>query len=90
MSTTLIDAGEPFFRNIEVLATGSYQNGANTISIPDLTAINGFIRLAPSGTMAGWSASIVGGAGPEVQFLPSLPANGSIFTVTTLGSFTVP
>jgi len=87
---TVVDAGEPFFRSIEVLATGSYQNGANTITVPDLTAIPGFISPALSGTTVSWSASIAGGSAPEVQFVPSLPANGSVAIVSTSGSYTVP
>jgi hypothetical protein len=46
---------------IEISATSSYQNGATTVAVPDLSGLNGFIPAAPSGTVVLWQASIIQG-----------------------------
>ncbi|HEY6971632.1 MAG TPA: hypothetical protein VJA94_20645 [Candidatus Angelobacter sp.] len=92
ISTVAVDAGEPVFLSLEVLATGSYQNGANTITIPDLSALPVSTHLAgaPSGTLISWSAFITAGSAPEMQFLPNLGANNTVSTVGNSGAYTVP
>lgn len=74
--------------SLAVLATPSYQNGANTITMPDFTGGSG--GFFPSGTNVMWTGVIIAANGPLVHFLPSLPLNGSIITVQTFGNFTVP
>jgi hypothetical protein len=76
---------------ITVLATGSYQNGATTITIPDLSGIPGFFGPASSGTTVPWAGVIRGGSLPLKNFLPSLPHtdSSSVFVLNT-GSYVVP
>ena len=76
--------------SITVLATGSYQNGSATITIPDLRGVPGMFAVGGSGTSVTWGASLSGGTGPEVHFLPSLTANGSVASVSKGGQYTVP
>lgn len=76
---------------INILATGSFQNGATTLVIPDLSKVPGFPSSLPSGATVEWNASISGGAAPEVNFLPSLPAKDSIVAIVgNMGHFVVP
>ncbi|MFI5104732.1 MAG: hypothetical protein ACHP79_07400, partial [Terriglobales bacterium] len=46
---------------INVVATANHQNGANTVTIPDLTALPGFLPMAPSGSTINWSVLTWGG-----------------------------
>ena len=87
--------------SIMVTATANFQNGANTISIPDPSlAGQGFFTCCPSSMNIGWSASILGATAP-LSFLESnfkaisirggvLPAGASAAFVHTSGGFTTP
>jgi hypothetical protein len=46
---------------IEVVSTANHQNGATTLTIPDLTALPGFLPKAPSGSAIHWSLITWGG-----------------------------
>ncbi len=86
---------------ITVTATANFQNGANTISIPDPSvAGQGFFTCCPSGMNIGWSASILGATAPLTVVDSSfksisirgsvLPAGTSAAFVQVSGSFTTP
>jgi len=66
---------------IDIAATPSFLNGANTISIPNLSGLPGFI-VPPSGTSVGWKASISGATAPG--------PNSTQIIATNHGSYTVP
>lgn len=84
-----------------VTATANFQNGANTITIPDPSvAGQSLFTCCPSGMNIGWSASILGATDP-LTFLESgfksisirgnvLPAGASAAFVQVSGSFTSP
>jgi hypothetical protein len=79
------------FSSISAVATASFQSGAATVSIPNLTSIPGFLPPATSGTTVSWSADISGGPGPSLAFRLSVqPANGSISLVQNRGNYTEP
>ncbi|HLK52002.1 MAG TPA: hypothetical protein VKU42_01025, partial [Candidatus Angelobacter sp.] len=46
---------------IIVVATTNFQNGNNTVTIPDLTAVPGFLQMAPAGTTITWQSETWGG-----------------------------
>jgi hypothetical protein len=46
------------FSDVNVTATAAYQNGATTLSIPDLTGLTGFLARPNSGAMVAWSAGL--------------------------------
>jgi hypothetical protein len=86
---------------ITVTATANFQNGANTISIPDPSvAGQGFFTCCPSGVGIGWSASILGTTAPLTLLDSSfgaisirgtvLPAGTSAAFVQVSGSFSTP
>jgi hypothetical protein len=75
---------------ITVLATANFQNGATTITIPDLTSLSGFFTPAATGTTINWVADIFGGSVQEFTFFPNTPANGSVQFVQNRGTFTQP
>jgi hypothetical protein len=89
---------------ITVLATARFQNGATTITIPDLTGLPGFIAPPPSGTPVFWGADVFGGTHAPFQVFPTVPppsatppptvpevpANTSLQFVHTEGSFFQP
>ncbi|HLJ27471.1 MAG TPA: hypothetical protein VKY85_12230 [Candidatus Angelobacter sp.] len=94
--------GSPLLVNsMTVTATANFQNGANTITIPDLSSAGqGFVVCCPSGVRVGWSASILGATMP-LNFLPNqfsstitagaaLPGGVSVAFVESGGSFTAP
>ena len=71
---------------IEILATGSFQNGATTLEVPDLSKLSGFPFPLTSVFDPGWRAVITGSPEPEMGFLPVVLANGSMVTVENWGS----
>ncbi len=87
---------------ITVMATANFQNGSTTVTVPDLTALPGFIGPPPSGTSVLWVADVFGGTLPGFPVFPSLPPNaltvslpkvpasGSIQFVETQGSYIEP
>jgi hypothetical protein len=81
----------PTNRNLlMVTATQSFQNGATTLSIPDLTSLNGFFAPAASGARVSWSAEIFGGTVQEHVFSVNPPPNASISFVETRGTYIQP
>ncbi|HLY99802.1 MAG TPA: hypothetical protein VKT33_12150 [Candidatus Angelobacter sp.] len=75
---------------ITVTATANFQNGMNTITVPDLTTVSGFFAPAATGTSITWVADIFGGTAQEFTFFPNIPANGTVSFVQNRGSFTQP
>jgi hypothetical protein len=80
---------------ISVLATAAFQNGANTIAVPNLSSLPGFLAAFPSGQIVEWSATIYGGTSEPAQDLitPDVadPNAGGIFSeVSTSGAYTAP
>ena len=73
---------------ITVTATSSFQSGATTITIPNLTSLSGFIAPAPSGTTIHWVADVFGGT---VQSFSAVTAsNSSLSFVQNQGTFIQP
>jgi hypothetical protein len=70
---------------IAVSASQNYQNGATSITIPDLTGLTGFLAPAPSGTTVLWDANIAQGAAFQTT-----PPNGVVQTATEGGTYTEP
>jgi hypothetical protein len=77
------------FDAIGIFSTANHQNGATTLSIPDLTSIPGFSAMAPSDTI-NWSAATWGGT--TQPFLNSVapPIPQTLSSVSGLGSYTIP
>jgi hypothetical protein len=76
--------------SITISATAGFQSGANTLTIPNLTSIPGFLPPANSSTSVSWSAAVYGGPGPSLAFILDRPSNGSISIVQNSGSYTEP
>ncbi|HLW52990.1 MAG TPA: hypothetical protein VKW06_09105 [Candidatus Angelobacter sp.] len=75
---------------ITVTATSSFQNGATTITIPNLTALAGFLASATSGTTVTWVADIFGGTTQDFIFLSNTPSNATISVVQNQGTYLEP
>ena len=74
---------------VAISATAAYQNGATTITFPDLTALPGFLPSAKSGTQVGWGYGAKGGSYlPDFQLLPT--TGGSYSYVASSGSYIEP
>jgi hypothetical protein len=81
----------PTSRNlIMVTATANFQNGATTLTLPDLTSLPGFFAPAPSNTQISWIADIFGGTTQEYIFSINPPSNGSVAFVENRGSYIQP
>jgi hypothetical protein len=90
-----------FTNFMTVTATANFQQGANTISIPDPSVVGqGFFTCCPSGVLTVWSASILGATAP-LPIVGSdfksisisgkvLPVGSSAAFVQVSGSFTSP
>jgi len=85
LGATLANPIGTSFNSIQVSATQNYQNGATTLTIPDLSGLAGFIPSPPSGAALDWDAGIAQGTGFQTT-----PPNGTVQTVVNAGSFTVP
>jgi hypothetical protein len=77
--------GTYVFDSIDLNATANYQNGATSMTIPDLSGITGFLASPASGTGVSWTAAI-GQGNPFAKTPPS----GSESGVTTTGGYNVP
>lgn len=75
---------------ISVTATGNYQGSATSVTIPNLSALSGFLGSAPSGATVYWDADIWGGSIQEFAFYLTPPSSGSLSYVQESGSFTQP
>lgn len=76
--------------SISLLATTNFQNGATTLTIPDLTSISGFLAPPASGTTVNWFAFINAGTVQELSLFATPPPNVSTAVVQTSGSYTEP
>jgi len=77
--------------DLSVKATASFQNGANTITVPDLTALPGFLPSATSGTTVQWLAAISGGSELPLSILiGGFSPNTSYSQVESKGAYTAP
>lgn len=76
--------------SLTVIATGNYQAGSSSITIPDLTSVSGFLPSASSGSDVYWVASVWGGTTPVFDYLSAPPASGSLSFVEQSGIFTAP
>lgn len=75
--------------SIDVFATANFQNGANTITFPDLSAIPGFFGPAASGSTIVWFANISGGTVQRLGTGPTQP-NEFLQVVSNGGNYTQP
>jgi hypothetical protein len=75
--------------SIDIFATANFQNGANTITFPDLSAIPGFFGPAASGSTIVWFANISGGTLQRLGGGGSQP-NESLQIVSNGGNYTQP
>jgi hypothetical protein len=82
---TIASAGN----TIDVIATAHFLNGADTITLPDLSGLPGFLAPAVSGTTIHWNSSIFAGTGHPAS-LGSISANTSLASVGTAGQYTQP
>ena len=72
--------------SVHVAATQNYLGSANTLAIPDLSAVGGFLAPPASGTSVFWDEEIY-----QSTFAPTAsPANGATTYVTAQGNYTVP
>jgi hypothetical protein len=76
--------------SITVTATSNYQAGSNTLGIPNLTSLAGFLPSATAGSEIYWVAGMWGGTTPVFDFLSAPPSSGSISYVQQSGTFTAP
>jgi len=73
--------------DVTVTATAAYQNGATTLSIPDLSAVFGFLTPPASGTAVDWFAYVYGGTYASYS---QTPASGNVSWLQNEGQFTTP
>jgi hypothetical protein len=73
------------YNSIQVSATQNYQNGATTLTIPNLSGVTGFSPSPPSGAGVDWDAEITEGAGFQTT-----PPSGTVQGVVNSGTFTAP
>jgi hypothetical protein len=69
---------------ITVFATENYQNGATSITIPNLSGLSGFSGAAPSGTNIYWAAGVQQGS------ISGTPPSGSVQSVQDNGNYLEP
>jgi hypothetical protein len=72
---------------ITVTATAAYQNGATTLTIPDLTSLAGFFPAPASGANVSWFVYVYGGT---YQWFAPIPASGTLAFVQNEGTYTQP
>ena len=77
--------GAPPVNTIQITATENYQNGATSLTIPNLSGLTGFLAPAPSGTSVGWLAIIQQGSAFQTN-----PPNGTVQNVQNSGRYTEP
>jgi hypothetical protein len=79
---------------IDVIATGNFQNGSTTVTIPDLTSLPGFFSMAPAGSSITWSATTWGGTAQWYQgsapLLFPLATQQTISNASGQGTYTQP
>jgi len=74
--------------NYSVTATQNYQNGSTSITLPNLSTIQGFLAAPSTGTTVSWSAAVVEGeiGNPTQGYV----ANASTEGVANSGTYAVP
>jgi hypothetical protein len=77
--------GTPMSSGIGVVATANYQNGATTVTVPDLSGLAGFLAPAASGSWIEWYAEVEQGD-PGI----STPPGGTVQYVEDNGLYQVP
>jgi hypothetical protein len=75
---------------ISVTATGAYQGSATSITIPNLSAMTGFLGSATAGATVYWVADMWGGSAQEFAFFAAPPASGNVSFVQKSGTFVQP
>jgi hypothetical protein len=74
--------------SMNVISTANNQNGATTLTFPDLTSIPGFFPMAPAGITISWFAATLGGT---TQFYAGpTPIPQTISRVGNQGTYTQP
>jgi hypothetical protein len=76
------------FFGITAIATANSQNGATTLTMPDLTALPGFFAMAPAGTPITWVTTTWGGTAQFYVANPTVPE--TISNASDQGTFTQP
>jgi hypothetical protein len=71
---------------INVIATQNYLGNATTLTVPDLSAVSGFLAPPGSGTSVSWLEGVSQGTFPSTSTL----AGGTETFVEASGNFTVP
>jgi hypothetical protein len=71
----------------QVTASANFQGGLETLGMPDLSGISGFLAAPASGATVSWSASINQNSAGAFA---ATPMNSSTQTVETAGQFAVP
>lgn len=70
-----------------VIATGNYQNGATSLSMPDLSTLAGSLPPTVSGAYVNWTARIFQ---TTYESQPASPANSTVTMVQNSGTYQVP
>ncbi len=73
---------------IDVYATAAYQGAATSVTIPNLTALTGFLASAPTGTTVYWLAQVNGGS--YAVFQAAQPSGGNLSLVQASGTYFEP
>lgn len=76
------------FFAITAIATANNQQGATTLTMPDLTALPGFFAMAPTATPITWVTTTWGGTAQSYLATPIVPQ--TISNASDQGSFTQP
>jgi hypothetical protein len=76
------------FFGITAIATANSQNGATTLTMPDLTALPGFFAMAPASTPITWVTTTWGGTAQFYVANPTVPE--TISNASDQGTFTQP
>jgi hypothetical protein len=75
---------------VTVTATAAYQGSATAITIPNLSAMTGFLGSATAGATVYWVADMWGGSAQEFAFFGAPPASGNVSFVQKSGTFIEP
>ncbi len=73
------------YDTIAISATANYLNGATSVTIPDLSALAGFLAPPTSNTQVNWFAAI-----SQSSFTDGKPPSGTLQSVSANGNYIVP
>jgi hypothetical protein len=76
--------------HITVTATGTSQNGAATLTVPNLSSLPGFLARPLPGTGVFWTARKYDGSVHNFVLSATMPPNGSVVLTQNQGSYVVP